>query len=143
MIFITWDHVIILDQDAITTKTKIREALHIHQHTNLMNRDVGVEVSHIWDSLVTSNKSTTYLHSLSLYIITVIVLYIPLSLPCGHLVVLPLSLRKAFVRRPKHWLSVVFNTLEHIKFSCYVQRSKKSQVFLVYWLLSFASSTES
>ena len=52
---IAWDHMRILDQDSITSTRKIREALHIRQHTNLMNRDGGVEVSHIWDSLLLSN----------------------------------------------------------------------------------------
>ena len=52
---IDWNHVEILDQDSITSTRRIREALHIRKHSNLMNRDGGIEVSHIWDSLVTSN----------------------------------------------------------------------------------------
>ena len=52
---IAWDHVKILDQDSITSKRRIREALHIRKHSYLMNRDGGVEVSHIWDSLLSSN----------------------------------------------------------------------------------------
>ena len=52
---ISWDKVDILDQDSSTDTRKIRETLHIRKHTNLMNRDGGVEVSPIWDSLVISH----------------------------------------------------------------------------------------
>ena len=44
---IAWDQVRILDQDSITSTRRIREALHIRKHTNRMNRDGGIEVSHI------------------------------------------------------------------------------------------------
>ena len=58
---------------------------------------------------------------------------VPLSLPCGHLVVLPLPLKMTSVRRLKRWLFSHFNTLERRNtniFSCYDQRTKKPQVFL-------------
>ena len=48
---IAWDHVKILDQDSLTSTRRIREALHIRK----LNRDGGVEVSHISDSLLSSN----------------------------------------------------------------------------------------
>ena len=48
---ISWDEVEILDQDPSTKSRRIKKALHIRQHSNLMNRDGGVEVSHVWDSL--------------------------------------------------------------------------------------------
>ena len=48
---ISWDNVEIVDHDQLTTTRRIREALHICRGVNLMNRDLGVEVSHIWDTL--------------------------------------------------------------------------------------------
>ena len=62
---IAWDHVKILDQDSMTSARRIREALHIRKHSNLMNRDGGVEVSHIWDSLLFSNWTITHTPPLS------------------------------------------------------------------------------
>ena len=64
-----------------------------------------------------------------LYTITVIVLYIPLSLLCGHLVVLPLSLKKASVRR--FGLSVVLVQVHRNK--QFIQKTKKPQVFNEAW----------
>ena len=52
---IVWDHVKILDQDSMTSTRRIRQALDIRKHSNLMNRDEGVDVSHIWDLLLFSN----------------------------------------------------------------------------------------
>ena len=51
---VAWDGVKILDHDSQSISRKIREALHIRMGSSLMNRDVGIDVSHVWDPLFLS-----------------------------------------------------------------------------------------
>ena len=49
---IDWDNTTIVDFDPETISRKTREALYIRRRKDLMNRDLGLETSHIWDSLL-------------------------------------------------------------------------------------------
>ena len=48
---VDWEGVSIIDQDSNTISRKIRESLHIRRRSGLMNRDDGLEISHMWESL--------------------------------------------------------------------------------------------
>ena len=51
---VAWDSAKILDHDSQSAPRKIGEALHIHRGSSLMNRDVGIDASHVWDPLFLS-----------------------------------------------------------------------------------------
>ena len=51
-IALDWDNITIIDKDVDSISRKVKEALHIRMNNDLMNRDSGVDISHMWDSLL-------------------------------------------------------------------------------------------
>ena len=51
---IGWANVFIIDRDSQTISRRIREVIHIRRssRTSLMNRDEGLELTHMWDLLL-------------------------------------------------------------------------------------------
>ena len=46
-----WDNVTIIDKDKYAVSREIRDAIYIRRNTELMNRDRGIDISPMWDSL--------------------------------------------------------------------------------------------
>jgi hypothetical protein len=52
---IDWENASVIDRDPHTVSRKIKEAIHIRKNRDLMNRDEGLETSHMWDSFLFPN----------------------------------------------------------------------------------------
>jgi len=52
---IDWENVSNIDSDPHAIPRKIREAIYIKRHADLMNRDKGLEISHLWNPLLFCN----------------------------------------------------------------------------------------
>jgi hypothetical protein len=52
---IDWENASVIDRDPHTVSRKIKETIDIRKNRYLMNRDEGLETSHMWDSLLFPN----------------------------------------------------------------------------------------